>query len=273
MRLGTQGRLLAILLAVASFTALAPAAPISLDDLNSHVDIDPAAPSGMYNWVIDGTDQLFQQWFWYRVGSTGPETPLSSLPITGLNVLDANFHPGNDTLVVRHSGAGFNITINYILQGGLPGSRTSDVAEQIRIDNLGSTPLEFHFFQYSNFNLNNTPDDILHIENGNLAVQTDSTMSLAETAATPKPTRYQADLVPLIINSLTDALPTTLTNSAGPVTGNVAFAFEWDREGLLMIPAGGSFTISKDKNISMPIPEPAALGLLAIGLLGLLRRR
>jgi hypothetical protein len=35
----------------------------------------------MFNWINDGQDHIFQQWFWHRVGDTDPETPLHTLQL------------------------------------------------------------------------------------------------------------------------------------------------------------------------------------------------
>ena len=48
------------------------ATAITLTSGNSSADINTSTSSGMYNWIIDGTDNLFQQWFWYRVGAQRP---------------------------------------------------------------------------------------------------------------------------------------------------------------------------------------------------------
>src|SRR5712692_11252737 len=59
----------------------AQAAPVTLQDLNSSATIDPSLQSGMSNWTVNGTNQLSQQWFWYRTGSTGQEFSIETLPL------------------------------------------------------------------------------------------------------------------------------------------------------------------------------------------------
>ncbi len=58
-----------LLCAALGMASPAQAAPITLVDHNSSVTIDPDSQAGMHDWVVDGVDHLFQQWFWYRIGS------------------------------------------------------------------------------------------------------------------------------------------------------------------------------------------------------------
>ena len=51
-------------------TATAQAALYTLTDDNSTAVIEGGSSAGVGTWTIDGTDHMFQQWFWYRVGNT-----------------------------------------------------------------------------------------------------------------------------------------------------------------------------------------------------------
>jgi hypothetical protein len=77
----------------------AQATLVTLSDLNSTVNIDTGSQAGVYNWTVDGTDHLFQQWFWYRIGSTGPESSIDTLTQTAIT-------PGTNTLSVTYAGSG-----------------------------------------------------------------------------------------------------------------------------------------------------------------------
>src|SRR5215471_11280321 len=44
---------------------------VTLANNNSQVVIDTSSSSGMFSWMVDGRQQISQQWFWFRVGS-GP---------------------------------------------------------------------------------------------------------------------------------------------------------------------------------------------------------
>ncbi len=106
-----------------------------LIDDNSIVDGDTSNifdPQTVTNWQVDGVDQLFQQGFWYRVGG-GPEIKVSTLPIALEGTTDTNFDLFDDTLFVQYGGPGFDLEIRLTLDGGVAGSGSSDMGEQISI--------------------------------------------------------------------------------------------------------------------------------------------
>jgi hypothetical protein len=254
--------LLCILIALFSdaFLSQSHAALLTLIDDNSSADFDTATPSNNYNWFVDGTDLLAQQAFWYRLGPNGPENSVHTLPIGVQGTSDANFDGNPDTLFVRYNGAGFRIETRYTLDGGTPGSGNSDMGEQISIINLTPSPLDFHFFQYADFDL--SAADAVVFTNANTVDQTGGASRLSETIVTPVPSHHEAAFFPVTLNKLNDALPTTLIDNAGVGAGDVTWAFQWD----VLIPPSGSFQISKDKNLTRtpPIPEPGTGSLLAI---------
>jgi len=77
-------RILWMLFVVVALVAYTPvcSADVVLTDQNTTVTIDPVNGAGVYSWLVNGVEQLFQQWFWYRVGSTGGESPLETLDNT-----------------------------------------------------------------------------------------------------------------------------------------------------------------------------------------------
>ncbi|MBX9790288.1 MAG: PEP-CTERM sorting domain-containing protein [Pirellulales bacterium] len=224
-------------------------------------DLTPGAQLGMISWVVDGVQHDYQQWFWYRVGNTA-EASYDTLPLTLSGTSDTNFNGSPETLFAQYTAASFKTSFTFVLTGGTPGSGASDIAESIKIQNTTGSPLDFHFYQYTDFNLANTPanDSVLIVSN-NLVRQTDgSGVVINETVLTPPATHHEAALVPFTLNRLNDGVATTLNDVAASGPGNVTWAYEWD----VVIPAFGSLLISKDKNIHI-VPEPSTLllGLFA----------
>jgi len=238
-----------------------PANAVVLSDLNSSVGIDEASQGGLSSWSVDGTDQLFQQWFWYRVGNTGPESSIDTLTLNNTTLY------GNRGVSLEYSGSGFDMTVDFILTGGTAGSGVSDLAENIRIVNTSGSNLDFSFFQYSDFDLGGAGGDTVEQSNANTVRQWDGVVSLQEeTVGTPAPSHIELANFAQTLNSLNDTFTTTLDDTSGPISGDVTWAWQWD----LNIASGGSALISKDMQLSVSaVPVPAAVWLFGSGLLGL----
>lgn len=245
---------------------------VSISNLNSLASINLGSQSGMYNWTIDGQNQLNQQWFWYRIGNVNAEASIDTIGLPTYSVSS-----GGRQLTTLYTGVGFSIQIDYLLTGGSIGSGVSDIGESIRIRNLTGDPLDFHFYQYSDFDLGGPGNDVVQLGKNlqgkfNEAAQSDGLVGMTETVVTPGANRGEAKTQGLTLGELNDGLPTLLDGSgfASPVgPGNVTWAFEWD----FTVAANGSFLISKDKYIQIQnIPEPATVALLGLGGLILIRR-
>lgn len=252
-------------LLVAAAPQFAHAITITLADQNSIALFSPDTQAGQFSWTVDGTNQIAQQWFWYRIGNA-PEQSIDAISPPVVNVLAPNIFEST------YVNAAVQLKTTYMLSGGMLGSGSSDLAETIRITNLTNAPLDFHFFQYVNFDLNGTPlGESAYFANSNSVVQTDGASVLTETVLTTlgaASTHREVNIVPNTINSLNDGGPTTLNDNLGPVgPGDVSWAFQWD----FTIPAFGTRTISKDKNLL--VPEPATMALLGLGSLVMMRRR
>lgn len=269
---GRRGLVLALAaVALVLSAGYAGAAPTAwLYDANSVAAFDPLSPAGLCSWEVDGKQYISQQWFWWRTGASGPEKPVDAASLdvpTGMPRLsDANGDGDNDMLFCRYldKGGTFKIELTFLLIGGQMGSGTSDMAETIKICNTSALPIDFHFFQYVDFNL--SASDTVWFPNANTVRQIGAGTEVAETVVVPVPPHREAALVPSTLTKLNDGGPTTLSDIAGPISGDVSWAFQWD----MTLNPGQTLLISKDKNI---VPEPATLALLGVGLGAMLLRR
>lgn len=247
-------------LAVPQAQAFAPI-PITLTDGNSLVDINPYLPMGMNSWKVESQEQLFQQWFWYRVGNTAEQ----SIDAIGTPTVVQN---SLSQMTSTYSAAGFSITILYDLLGGAVGSGQSTVNESITINNTSGSALDFHFFQYSDYALGGVDADTVQMAGDfSNALVTSGASHLGEVVVSPGAILGEVAPWDQTLLKLNDADADTLngsTTTLGP--GDITFAFQWD----FSIAAGGSKQISKVKSLQVEVvPEPttAALGLLGVSML------
>jgi hypothetical protein len=232
---------------------------ITLTDAGSVARIDAASQAGVYNWTVAGINQLKQQWFWYRVGTSGPEQSINTISAPTVTLTSAN------QANVLYGNSTFSVDITYVLTGN---TDSSGLNESIRIINNTAANLDFHLFQYLDFDLGGQAGGQSVVVNATAARATQTLLgSLARGSetASPNANHREAALFAQTLNSLNDANPTTLNDVLTSGPGDVTFAFQWD----YTIAAGGSRLISK----IVTVPEPSALALMALGLVAFTLRR
>ena len=248
---------------------------VTLTDQNSVAQINTGSSAGMFNWSVQGQNQLAQQWFWFRVGPGGPEHSIDTISAPTITT------PNARTLYTTYNNGAFSVEVDYTLTGGLAASGRSDIGESIRINNLTGAPLDFHFFQYSDFDLGGLAGGQTVQLGRNLgglfneASQSGPGVILGEhvnsdTSVVPGATHGEVGFFNATLVKLNNGVADNLNDNPGPVgPGDVTWALQWD----LLIDPNSSALISKDKFIQVTVPEPSALALISVGLAGLALRK
>jgi hypothetical protein len=252
-------------LAIAGFLLCAPApseaALIHLHDGNSDVYIDPTTSAGLFDWFVDGTDYMSQQWFWYSTpGST------ENLPLSGLtNTPDSG---GNTTELVFVQGT-LEANVRYELTGSLPGSGTSMLTQIITLTNHSERYPTVQLFSYSDIDLCGSADSVSMDESH--ATQTGAcTSTAAFTSVSPEADEFEANTAP---NTLTEFASGGSLNGDGSSSGDVTSAFQ---TGVYLTESGVQFTWPSGlpgnqgrvtiTQLLAPVPEPMSLLLFGTGL-------
>lgn len=241
----------------------ASAQDITIANKNSSLDVNTNTSAGVINWNVDGVDYAKNQWFYYRVGS-GPESPLQSItssPAVAITSLSSFAR-----LNLTYANSSYSVLTSLRLTGNTPGSGRSQLNEDITVSNLSGSPLDLHFFQYSDFDLFGTTggQSVQFYQNSAnnqyyKAVQTDGTRTVTETVnSTIFPIgHFEAALFNDTLSSLTDGTPTALNDITSAGVGDVSFSYQWD----VTLAPGASFQLSKLIEI---VPEPSSMAILAL---------
>ena len=235
----------------------------TLTDNNATVRVDPDLQAGAFAWEVDSIDMLSQDWFWFRTGDVGGERSIETISPAAVQ------QPLPNLLTIRYADDTVQADLTYILTGGSPGSGESTLAQAVRFKNVGQSPLDLHVFSFANYDVAGTPDnDSGEIFSGNWLVQTDGATSFqVERILSGFPDHHQLDLAPVLLGELNDGNPTTLNDQSGPLGGDIAAAFQFDR----FLSPGHALTFSIDARV---VPEPGTVVLLLAGLgLGVRRLR
>ena len=252
-------------------TSAANAGIFTLTDANSTATIDTTSQDGISDWVVDSVDHSYQQWFWYRIGATGPESSIDTLGIVTEGTSDTNFDGFDETLYTKLADGATQVEITYILTGGVAGSGNSDIAEVVEIKNTSGETQDYSFFQYVDFDLGlSVSDDYVQVMNPNTVKQWDDSVVITESVVTPSPAHHEVDVFSNTRDHLNDAFTSTLNDFGGVLGPNdVTWAFQWD----FTLADGQSFLISKDKNMQIPAPGALLLAALGFPMIGWVRRK
>lgn len=254
------------------------ASTYTISQQNSSILVNTSA--GLQGYTINGVNQFglggMQESF-MRVGAVGsgtfyavqPATPSPSIAITA---------PEGVGSFTSLNNAGVVATINYLLTGyPANGAQSGDSAlnEQFNLDNTNSTPVTVQFITYADFNLGDQSSGQSATETGGNTVNQASAggMTLSQSigqGTASGPDLYEVTNTENLLLALQNTPGYNLTqlDDSSASTGNVNFAFEFDRT----IPADSSINLSLNTTITS-VPEPTSLAMLLSGGLLLMRRR
>jgi hypothetical protein len=237
----------------------------TLSNRNSTVTLDLSNPAGagMTSWTVDGQNVVSKEWYYFRIGSSGGEAPISSISAPAISQSIAKL------LTVNYANANLSVQVVYNLSGGANGFGKSGMTEQIAISNTSSNTEDLHFFRYTAMSLAPGGNDTVTLFNTSIANQTNGA-AWAQTSMT-QANHGETEANGSILTSLNDGSPTTLSDNTTSGPGNVNWAFEWDT--LNLAPGSGVQISVVGENIQ--VPEPSTFAIIALGLVGwtLSRRR
>lgn len=260
----------------------AGAVPVTLQDGSAVVSIDPGSQDGVSGWAVNGITHVRTQWFWYRVGSTGPEQSIDTLTETARVVTDTDGDGWSDTLFVALADPQqrFALELRWSLTGSPfappTAGASSDLALQLTLLNTSGGPLDITLFQYTDVDLFNTAVDDAASWSGaggpNTALVTDGTnLAEWESVWTPRPDAVDASLYDAVLASLLDGDPTALSGALAAY-GDVTVTAAWRA----VLGAGGALLLSQDQQVRVAaVDEPNLLVLVGggLGLLAVRRQR
>jgi hypothetical protein len=270
--IGKRRSLKAIILvcAVVGLAVRSEAQTNLLTHRNSSVLVDTGSGT-LVDWLVDGVDLVNQQSFHFRVGSVGGESMIGSINSTPSVAFDNAFPRQLD---VTYANSNYSVRVLYLLTGGTAGTGGSALSEGVTVANTSSSPLDFHFYQYSDFDLGGLSGNqaVQFYTNGAgqyyKVIQLGNGQTVTETinSAAPLIGHFEAATYNQTLAGLNDADPTTLSDSVSAI-GNATFAYQWD----VTLAPGDSFQVSKLLAVALDpsaiVPEPSAFALVSLGLL------
>jgi len=252
----------------------------SLDDANTEADAflqsDVALGGvtygygGLLSWEVDSTPHLAQQQFFVRSGNEA-ERPLGALTRSWAATSDGDQDAGDERLVVEYldQAQRFKVLLDYTFAGGTAGSNRSSFSLLVMVTNLTDGVLPLTLFQYTDLDVGaTTNNDTVQLMNVNTVRQQDSSPFLVETVTTAAPDTWALLPYGQTVDLLRDNVMDDLPSAIGPFTGDATWAAQWNTQ----IAPGGVYQVAQGTRL-VPVPEPATMALLSLGVVALLQRR
>lgn len=242
---------------------------------------------GLTDWKVNGTDYLFSQSSFYRIGSSGPEiSPESNYDLDDYSVVEDS---GAGTITVKFDGniAPIKIEQIYTLQGAQGGGgpqRISQIIKDVKVTNKTGAAIDLAWFEYTDLDLSSSSLDVLssYLHAGTRVIdQNDFYGSPQVKTQAPstnqdgnfiytEPSAFELDsfggkLVsnggqPTLLDSLLDDMATNLTSSPDILFPNDSiFGLQYNFTDV------NDFVTMRTVMTLQSVPEPSSLLLLGLG--------
>ncbi len=215
------------------------------------------------NFTVDGstTDHLFQNWWWYRVGTSNREFAFS-------NFVSQSGSGNNHTLNYAEVD-GVSASINYLIQD--PGVGAI-VTQRVVLTNTSTAgPQSISLFNYADFDVGGSAaGDSGAMVGANLMRITDSGGAFAEFEGVGA-SAWQVTSFATLRGLLSNGVADNFNNSGLPFgPGDWTGGFQWT----FTLNPGESVTVIERLAVNTSVPTPGAAALLGVaGLAGARRRR
>lgn len=256
------------LAATAAFAALsANAAIINLSDGGSNITIDTSS-NGINTWVVGGQDHAFELNQFLRFGDSS-----AALALTGF--ASSFTQASGNTALVTYDTATWRLDVSYTLLGS---SFTANLATQMRFVNKTTDAMALRLFDYNEFDMAASAGNDYAVRLGNATIRQAEGGASAATnvvgGATPVPTYSEMGTYSGLRTRITTAgynLDTAAGSGLGQELGpaDLGFAFQWNAD----IAGGQTMLFSTEKIVTNPVPEPATMVTLGLGLASLVAAR
>jgi len=244
------------------------AAIINLADGGSTVTID-SSTNGVNTWMVGGQDHAFELNYFIRFNDSSAAIALTSFASTFTG------GGGTNNAVVSYDTADWRIDVSYTLLGS---AFVADLAQQVRVTNKTNTDMTLRLFDYNEFDMAGTFANDFSTRLGNSTIRQAEGGASAATnvvgGATPVPDFSEMGTFSGLRTRITTSgynLDTANGAGIGQTLGpaDLGFAFQWNAT----IGAGQTALFSTDKIVNNPIPEPATMVGLGLGVASLVAAR
>jgi hypothetical protein len=193
-------------------------------------------------------DQLFQQWWWYRVnGVNAREFAFSNRT--------SNNASGNELILTYAEPEGFEASIRYVLTDGPNSPASCLIANDVTLRTTSTTPISLAIFSYLDYDLQGAGSDSAALVSPGLMRVTDTTGFFGEFLGVGA-AAYNVATFPNTRNLLTDADIDNFANSGLPfAAADWSGAFQWN----VTISLNNPVTIRTAFTLNLPADPCAGL--------------